>query len=287
LKLHTVAASAAIGLAVLLSGCGKAENPQAYPLTHWLKDEQGCVRETAQAIVDSGRPWPNEIRDEKGYLKRIDFWVGKQLYEIPFNPAGPFGVDGLPKNYPLKYWITGHAESLIGVPRDQMLKFKHPGVGSTLYGDVRCYSHLPQREWVENTHANAATREQLLEQLMSERFVGQRALRRERAERTEIGMTELKQVMADPAEQPRAGASYVPLGRDIAQVVNGQRLLKGISCARAYDPDQPLSTAERCYVWVYLGPGLWVELSVYQQAMPVLPELHDQMVKMFETYRRN
>jgi hypothetical protein len=175
---------------------------------------------------------------------------------------------------------------VIGVPRDQVRTFKHPGVGATLYGDLRCYSHLPKTQWVENRWTNAGSRQELLAVLDKRPFDRKWISSRERSERADIGMTEFKAIAISPTSQRSIGASYVPVGRDIAQIINGQRVVKTIECSGTHDPDLPLGTADRCDIWIYLGPGLWVEFSVYQQSIAVLPELHDQMLNYFETHRR-
>jgi hypothetical protein len=84
--------SAAIfAMTLWLTACDPPPSPNDLPLTHWLNEKEfdGCTRQTAKAILESGRPWPNEIRDDKGNLKRIDLWLGNQLYEMPISPGGP------------------------------------------------------------------------------------------------------------------------------------------------------------------------------------------------------
>ncbi len=273
-----------------LAACGKTEIPiQQAPLSHWLDPKvtsNECERLTARAILESGRPWPNEIRDERGHLIRFDLWVGNQLYEMPMKPGGPISHLGAPQNHPLRYSVFGNAEEVLGIPREERMKFKHPGVGSTLYGYIRCYAHLPPSSWVENRWSNAPSRTELLELIRSKSVNPDRYARRVETERTDIGMTEFKSIPLNPALERSSGASYVPFNRDIVQEINGRKVFKSIGCSAPYDPDLPLKTSEQCTVWVYLGPGLWAEFSVYHQAMLVLPELHDHMVRLFETARR-
>jgi hypothetical protein len=275
----------AAALLPALAGCKEPPNPLTTPLSYWLDHEDGCVRMTARAILDSGRPWPNERRDAGGNVVTFDLWVGNQLYELPAKPGGPFVFGIGAKYHPLKYGISGHAETVIGVPPERMMKFKHPGVGSTLYGNVRCYAHLPREQWVESRWPNAASREALIEDITNRSRDPKRVASVERREREDIGMTEIASIPIDPITKRFIGASYVPINRDLVQVIEGKKVFKSIGCSGTHDRDLPLGTADRCDVWVYLGPGLWVEFSVYQQALALLPELHDQMVAMFEKHR--
>ena len=86
-------------IAILLSLCSsnkRSNQPDDNtPVSYWLNERNGClndlskacvqqrcVTDSARAIVRSGRPYPNEVRDKTGRLVRYDVWIGKHLYEI-------------------------------------------------------------------------------------------------------------------------------------------------------------------------------------------------------------
>lgn len=273
--------------AVVVLGCSKPENPNDWPVSHWLNDTDPCVSKTAAAIVASGRPWPNETLDDKHQLVRFDFWIGDQLYDMPAEV--PIRYNGFSaRAHPLKYSVvTGHAETFLGIPREKWLKFKHPGVGGTLYGNVKCNSNDPASQWVEARWINAPTRDEAITIALNGARKAQQAEPRrilgvEVKDRIDVAMTEVRS-NTNPPEL--AGASYFPMNRDVAQSINGRRVVKSIGC-RAYDPGAPLDTAALCHSWIYLGPGLWVEFQVYQQMLPIVPELHDKLLATFEQSRR-
>jgi hypothetical protein len=280
LLLALLAALVALGLL----GCGKQENPNDWPVSHWLNDPDPCVRETAAAIVASGKPWPNEVRDEKGKLIRFDFWIGDQFYELPGDT--PLIRNGFaPHAHPLRYSsVSGHAETFLGVPRDKWLKFKHPGVGGTLYGNVYCSNNLPPNEWIEARALHAPNRNEAIAMALerSRKADPRRVLRTDVNERSDIQMTEVRSYTNPPE---LAGASYFPMNRDVAQTINGRRVVKNIGC-RPYDPEAKLHVGYLCHSWIYLGPGLWIEFEVYQQMLPIVPDLHDKFLATFEQSRK-
>jgi hypothetical protein len=274
--------AAAIGfLAVILAlgACERREDVKNKPLAAWLSDSDACVRQTAQSIMASGRPWPNEIRDQSGYLTRIDLWLANQLYVLPVEAGFAFAINEASRNAPIRYSFFGNVENILDVPPERYLQFKHPGVVSTLYGSIRCYNHEPKDKWVESTWPNASTRTALLAQITNAE-----SLNPVQQDRQDIRMTEVRRSDSNASSQ-RPWFTYVPMDRDISQNVNGARILKTIECSVGYNIDGPLRTAELCTTWVYLGPGLWLELSVYQQAMSLLPDLHDYILNYFHSNR--
>lgn len=62
--------AAEVPVSIFAAGCSRSANPQAYPLSHWVTGDPRCVRQTAQAIIDSRRPWRNDMRHEQWHLKR-------------------------------------------------------------------------------------------------------------------------------------------------------------------------------------------------------------------------
>lgn len=270
-------------LALGLLGC-KSENPNDYTVSHWLKDPDPCVRKTAAAIVASGRPWPNETLDDKHRLVRFDFWVGDQLYDLP--ASVPIRYNNFsPRAHPLKYSVvTGNGEEFLGVPREHQKTGAAGGVGATLSGNVYCRIDLPPSERIENAPYSSATRTEALRQYqrslerLTDRIAGTVI-----SDRQDIRMTEFR---SQAKATDRQSGGYFPLDRDIEQTIDGRRVVKVIRCSKAYDPDAPLDVAALCHSWIYLGPGLWIEFQVYPQMLPIVPDLHDKLLAIFEQSRK-
>jgi hypothetical protein len=269
----------------LLGGCQKRENQNDWPVNHWLNDSDECVRATAVAIVKSGRPWPNEVYDRAGKLTRFDLWVGSQLYELPGDfPLDKYG-SGLPKHHPLRYnLVFGNAEHYLNIPSKERLSTGESKVPSSLYGRVECGSARPKEYWVESSWVSAATRDQAIAMTLARvRDADHKIIiKTEIKERIDLGMTEVRSY-TNPPELARA--SYFPISKSVEQEINGKHVVKGIICY-PYDPDAKVDPTRLCESWIYLGPGLWMEFGVYQQMLPIVPELHNKLLKALENSRK-
>lgn len=104
LKLSSLA-----GAAVLFVACGKPDNPDDYPVSHWLKDGEDCTRASAKAIMDSGLPYPNfaveDLRPTTGEpvarMKTVDMWLGPTRFVVPAEVAGTNGF--YPRTHPRRH----------------------------------------------------------------------------------------------------------------------------------------------------------------------------------------
>ena len=107
---RSIALACALGL-LLVIGCGKADNPNDYPVSHWLKDNEDCVRASARAILASGLPFPNFGTEEvpaaasgaqpERRIKTVDMWLGPTRFVIPAKVAASDG--GYPRTHPRRY----------------------------------------------------------------------------------------------------------------------------------------------------------------------------------------
>jgi len=99
-----------------LSG-GRHKPDDNTPLSYWLNERHGCsnnlstacvqsacVTKSARAIVSSGRPYPNEVRDNKtGELISYDVWIGAGLYKMQSDGFIFARSEWYPKSHPLAY----------------------------------------------------------------------------------------------------------------------------------------------------------------------------------------
>ncbi len=97
----------------LLSACGETKKSDEPPVAQWLKDNEDCTRASAQAILDSGLPYPNRrtetYTDEKGRQKTrmvsVDMWLGPDRFVIPGAVAGSNGM--YPESHPRYFQRLG------------------------------------------------------------------------------------------------------------------------------------------------------------------------------------
>lgn len=276
---RSVIAAFTILLLTAMHGCRDYSNLNNEPVSYWLNDADSCIRDTAKAIINSGRPFPNEIRDSHGKIERKDFWIGSQLYELP----GWFPIevsDFLPKSHPLRLkMVFGNADYIL---KRTPQKFADSRVGGSLYGSVRCYSNSPKETWIVNTVPIASTRAGLLDSITRKLQKDPRVTSVERQVRSDIDMMEVR-VSKDQAS---TGAYYIPIKRNLTQRIDEEFVVKPIMCSRPYDPSAQMSSSELCTTWFYLGPGLWIEISVYQQELSILPDLHDKLMQTLIESRR-
>jgi len=275
-----------MGLAVcaVLAGCEKPVHPNDLPVSHWLNDQNTCIRKTAQSIIQSGRPWPNEVIDERPNqlgrfpLIRYDLWVADQLYELP--GKGQFlkrnGFDA--RHSPWKYTsVSGNLEDVLGIPQQ---KFKDHKVGGTLFGNLICQIDEPPSRWIENRADHAPTRAALIQKLIDQVKAKPDVVSVEVKERDDIKMAEINVTTTTKSYV----YSYVP--RDMKQeLYDGTTAYKAIGCDIRYDPDAELSSAN-CAAWITLAPGIYIQFWVYQHYLPFLPALHDHMLHTLESSRR-
>jgi hypothetical protein len=279
---------ACIGCLLALSACEKPAPPNDLPVSHWFKDENACIRKTAQSITASGRPWPNEVREMRGggpntvgqdHLVRYDLWVADQLYVLP--GKGQFlrrnGFDAT--HNPWKYSsVSGSVEDVLGIPQQ---KFKDPRVGGTLYGNLICQIDTTPSAWIENRAEHAPTREALIRKLVQKAKENPDALNVEVKERNDIKMDEIN-VMTS---RKTYAFAYVPY--DMKQALyDGTIAYKSIGCSSAYDPDAALDISGKCQAWITLAPGIYLQFEGYQQYLPLLPALHDHMLQTLIASRR-
>lgn len=277
-----------MGLAVcaVLAGCEKPVHPNDLPVSHWLNDQDTCIRKTAQSIIQSGRPWPNEVIDErpnqfgKYPLIRYDLWVADQLYELPVK--GQFlkrnGFDA--RHSPWKYTsVSGNIGDVLGIPQQ---RFKDYKVGGTLLGNLVCQIDRDPSDWVENRAMHAPTREGLIQKVVAEIKIKPDFVSVQVVERDDIKMAEFRVTTTTKSYV----TGYVP--QNLQQVLyDGTTAFKLIGCSEGgYDPNRELSKSGNCYTWLTLSPGIYIQFGVNQQSLPFLPALHDHMLHTLESSRR-
>lgn len=291
-----------VGLALcgLLLGCKQKVNERDMPVSHWLESTELCARETAAAILSSGRPFPNEIwTDEKGQISKeskfklleYDLWIADQLYVMPGTWGASLPWIHYPKNHPLKYGhiSPGTVEQVLKIDRQ---KFRDSRIGGTLLGSFDCRINLPSSMWIESVADHAPTEDDLIKKI-SEKF-------RQRKDFESLSINYLPSVnMKEIGYRATDGStSYAYVSSTYKQMI-GSNLpqLKAIECSprkakgsprtNRYDPDGDFdTTSSLCEGWIWLGPGLHLRFTVYQHFMPFIPQIHAKLIEDLEKARK-
>lgn len=291
-----------VGLAICvsLSGCKQQVSERDMPVSHWLDSTEPCARETATAILHSGRPFPNEVwTDEKGQiseeakvnLREYDLWIADRLYVMP----GIWGASRpwihYPKNHPLKYLgiSPGTVEYVLKIDRQ---KFRDGRIGGTLLGTFDCRINLPSSMWIENVADYAPTEDDLIKKI-SEKF-------RSKKDFESLSINSLPKInMKEIGYRATDGStSYAYVSSTYKQMIGSDvPQLKAIECSyrkaigsprtNRYDPDGDFdTTSSLCGGWIWLGPGLHLRFTVYQHYMPFIPQLHAKLIEDLDKARR-
>ncbi|MCE4558168.1 hypothetical protein [Pelomonas cellulosilytica] len=263
-----ISSIAAIAFAVTIPGCEQPINENSYSVDHWLNDPDPCIRQTAAAIVASTQPWPNERQDASGKVVEFDAWYGNVRYRIP---AGvPIIKSGfVPRSHPLIYsTVSGHISQLL--PNVNLAQFGN--LPATISGHIHCDAGKklqvpPQFAWLA-----AATTAKAIKSTISEIAASRGGSRPQTRILESIDMVEI-----NSTEGRRV---YFPRTVELSQTVEGERLVAGIVCD-AHDPQKGLDITKTCQAWMLISPGIWLEFQVYQQFLPLVPQLHREFLYLF------
>jgi hypothetical protein len=271
-----------------LTACdAKKPHPDDLPVSYWLNDTDHCIRLSVQAILASGRPYPNDVHDKRHQLIRYDVWIADQLYEMAADDAIFLPqVGAAEKRNPRKYMeVGGVVEHMLKIPKQS---FKDPHVSGAMRGVVHCDVGRPPAEWAEARDVVGASRDELIQKLLNQTENRRRVLPSGMLDRPDLKMTEM---LSDVEPGVRVG-SYVPDAPAMTQVIRGRTVYKAISCAGAhairppYEPDAPMDVMRTCASWVYLGPGIIIHFRVPQQYLPFVPALHDHLIQTLQQSRK-
>ncbi|MDO8330273.1 MAG: hypothetical protein Q7T36_07370 [Fluviicoccus sp.] len=289
----------AIFITILLSLCSLSEKRHQpddnTPVSYWLNERNGCTNEwskacvqsrcvtnSARAIVRSGRPYPNEVRDKNGKLVRYDVWVGTHLYEM--NPEDYlFQWTGGPKSDPSAYhYFSNSVGNFLGVDEP---KFKDPKVGGTLFGMISCTDNLDiikrtQARTVAATSVGKAV--EVAKNDYSSAFSGAYTVQIQ--DRKDLGMVE---ILAKSNRFREVLATYVPYQKPMVQLIDGKPYYGRIRCDRRYDPNADFDSASHCSTILYLDDNYEFSVQLYQQFMPYLPAVHERILTILKSSKRN
>lgn len=276
----------AAGCALLgLLSCGEPQNPNDYPLSHWLKDNEDCTRASAAAIIRSGLPFPNfsaeavagaasGIKAEQ-QIKTVDMWLGATRFVVPVRVVRSNGA--YPRTHPLSL------QALSGT----LPEFYPPGpageeidgMGSMVDVNLKCSMDANYAiTWGQGNRSNAdgieAMKAEYERQLLqSPEYPGRVTVNR----RDDIGMTEVLLDRYSEANGQRSWeASYWPIRGELKSPDGS---VSGIGCQIRHDPIKHRYGGRgwRCGGGVRLTPQGGAHIEIYVSHIQQFPTVFEQV----------
>jgi hypothetical protein len=269
---------------LLVVGCSKPENPNNYPVSHWLEDGEECTRAAAAAIIKSGLPFPNygteDVPATAGNAKlekrvtTVDMWVGPTRLVIPAKVAASNGF--FPQHHPRHY------EGMSG----SLPNFYPPGPPGPLVDgmgpmvDVRFHCAMTSRyvaSWGKGYRSNAdgiaKVKRRYEEDLRTSPVPGDVTVNR----RDDIGMIEVLMDRHEEANGRRYWeASYWPIDRELK---GPDGSVSAIGCKMRHDPVEKRygSVGWRCAAAVAITPYATATIDIYVSQIQYMPAVFDQV----------
>lgn len=276
-------------VAAALLGCGKPENPDDYPVSHWLKDGEDCTRAAAAAIMKSGLPFPNfgteevpgsasGVQPPKRRITTVDMWLGPTRLVIPAKVAYSNGV--YPQHHPRRYeGLRGSLPSFYppGPPGAEI-----DGMGSMIDVNFKCsMDEKYAASWGKGYQSNAEGIEKVKAQYEKQlqelpQYPGDVSVNR----REDIGMIEVLMDRRTEANGQRSWeASYWPINGELKGM---DGFVSAISCKTRHDPTERRygGVGWRCSTGVRLTPHGGAQIEIYVSHIQKMPVIFEQVKQL-------
>jgi hypothetical protein len=269
-------------------GCGKPENPNDYPVSHWLKDNDDCTRASAAAIVKSGLPFPNFGTVERPgrasgapperLIKTVDMWLGPTRFVIPAEVASTNGF--YPARHPMRYLgLSGSLPNFYpaGTPADEI-----DGMGSMVEVSFKCSMDAAYvATWGQGFRSNAEGIEKVKAQYEKQlralpEYPGDVTVNR----REDIGMFEVLMDQRSEANGQRSWeASYWPI---YGELKGPDGSVSGIKCGTRHDPVQRRygNRGWRCTSALRVTPNGPAYIQIYVSHIQHMPAVFEQVKQL-------
>lgn len=279
---------ASILCAVLVAACGKPENPNDYPVSHWLNDGEDCVRASAAAIIKAGLPFPNFGTEQvpgaasgvppQRRIKTVDMWLGPTRFVIPAKVAYSYGA--YPEHHPRRYeGLRGSLPNFYppGPPAEEI-----DGMGSMVDVSFKCsMGEKYAASWGKGYQSNAEGIEKVKAQYEKQlrdlpQYPGDVTVNR----RDDIGMIEVLMDRRTEANGQRSWeASYWPIGRELK---GPDGSVSGIACQTRHDPAEHRYGGRgwRCKSGMSLTPNATAHIEIYVAHIQQMSVVFDQVKQL-------
>ena len=276
-------------VAAALLGCGKPENPDDYPVSHWLKDGEDCTRAAAAAIMKSGLPFPNfgteelpgsasGVQPPKRRITTVDMWLGPTRLVIPAKVAYSNGA--YPQHHPRRYeGLRGSLPSFYppGPPGAEI-----DGMGSMVDVNFKCwmdekYAALWGKGYQSNAEGIEKVKAQYEKQLQElPQYPGDVTVSR----REDIGMIEVLMDRRIEANGQRSWeASYWPISGELKGLAGS---VSGIKCQTRHDAAEHRygKVGWRCTSSMEVTANATAEIQIYVSQIQQMPAIFEQVKQL-------
>ena len=276
-------------VAAALLGCGKPENPDDYPVSHWLKDGEDCTRAAAAAIMKSGLPFPNfgteelpgsasGVQPPKRRITTVDMWLGPTRLVIPAKVAYSNGA--YPQHHPRRYeGLRGSLPSFYppGPPGAEI-----DGMGSMVDVNFKCwmdekYAALWGKGYQSNAEGIEKVKAQYEKQLQElPQYPGDVTVNR----REDIGMIEVLMDRRIEANGQRSWeASYWPISGELKGLAGS---VSGIKCQTRHDAAEHRygKVGWRCTSSMEVTANATAEIQIYVSQIQQMPAIFEQVKQL-------
>lgn len=276
-------------VAAALLGCGKPENPDDYPVSHWLKDGEDCTRAAAAAIMKSGLPFPNfgteelpgsasGVQPPKRRITTVDMWLGPTRLVIPAKVAYSNGV--YPQHHPRRYeGLRGSLPSFYppGPPGTEI-----DGMGSMIDVNFKCsMDEKYAASWGKGYQSNAEGIEKVKAQYEKQlqelpQYPGDVTVNR----REDIGMIEVLMDRRTEANGQRSWeASYWPINGELKGLAGS---VSGIKCQTRHDAAEHRygKVGWRCTSSMEVTANATAEIQIYVSHIQQMPAIFEQVKQL-------
>ena len=276
-------------VAAALLGCGKPENPDDYPVSHWLKDGEDCTRAAAAAIMKSGLPFPNfgteelpgsasGVQPPKRRITTVDMWLGPTRLVIPAKVAYSNGA--YPQHHPRRYeGLRGSLPSFYppGPPGAEI-----DGMGSMVDVNFKCwmdekYAALWGKGYQSNAEGIEKVKAQYEKQLQElPQYPGDVSVNR----REDIGMIEVLMDRRTEANGQRSWeASYWPISGELKGLAGS---VSGIKCQTRHDAAEHRygKVGWRCTSSMEVTANATAEIQIYVSQIQQMPAIFEQVKQL-------
>ena len=287
-------------VSVALTGCEKPIRLNEQPVSFWANpknkyDSDSCIHATAQAIVDSGLPYPNytseEITNAAGVkekrVKTVDVWVGPTRYALPGKLVVRNGMYA--DNHPQRFWkLRGSLPNFYPVGD---IGPEIDGMGSMVDVTIRC-SVDPEylASWGKGYQSNEdgiakvkAQYEAEIERGYKNRPLAKVSVNR----RDDLAMTEVLFERGGVYNdgQPMWEASYWPLEGELKGVGGN---VSEIRCTTRHDTQKRYGKMGwRCTSAIDLAPDTIVLIEIYVAQIKNMPAIYEQVKQLFINAKQN
>lgn len=269
---------------VFFGGCQKPENSNDWPVSHWLNDNDACVRSSVGEILKSGLSYPhfstsddfqkNGLSDAP--VKTVDVWVGQTRFVIPSQIVVSNG--SYPEHHPRRYYgLHGTLPNFYPMGDSAGIKDGMTAMVEVIFGcsmKTRVWGNGPRSssdglKWAKARYEEDARKYGSIRQFPPKISINQRI---------DLGMVEVLYERGGTYKdgRPMWEATYWPLDSDM---IGPDGSVSGISCTTRHDGDLARYSGQgwRCSSSMALTATSGATIQIYVSHIRQMPAVFNQI----------